>query len=499
MKRVLFLLTPLLVLALAAGAYAQKSVGLDDNRKQTLDVDFSGEIDLNWAHQDDLLREVAFAATGGAWTAGGVASTQSAAFFWGRLTLNIQAHIADNVHGFIQLETDNIDQGSITPFGGTSGVTSFADMSGTPRVEQAYVRMAQVWHDRISLQLGLQDVNVAFRKPGRSGAYYADLTEAESAWHGVNLASPVTFYDTMAPVGGRFQFEDIHENHVDFNLWLLPSVSQSQIAPLALDSTEELYMTTVDWYPTGLSEPEGEAKIQLLLAYMIGGATGTEVNGLVAGGHDMQVWTLGLGFDLVGIGDPGLELWANVYWQGGSAGRTAAAGGTDLDQGAWALDVGFRYDAVQTQGQPWFELNYTTRSGDDSTTDGDHEGFISYENVDDLAIVEGNELGLDIDTNYSAFKIKGGIKFSSAHGSDNIALNMIIGLCSFNEDQPLGAAAQDEDMGWEVDAKLTYWYNDQLSFSLLVAFLTGADALDNYTVDSDSSTWLMNIGMNFKF
>lgn len=497
MKRVLLFLTPLLVMALATGAYAQKSVGLDDNRKLTADVDFSGEIDLNWVHLDSTIIETQAGNTGGAWAAGGVAATQSAAFFWGRVTLNIQSHIADNVHGFIQLESTNVDSGVVTPWGATpTGVATAQSATGV--IEQAYVDLKQVWDPHISLRFGLQDVRVAFRNPKRSGAFFADLTEAESAWNAVNLASPVTFYDTMEPIGGRFQFEDIHENHVDFNLWLLPSVAQGAV-PLALDSTEELYMTTVDWYVPGLSEPEGESKIQLLVAYLVGGSVGTEVNGLIAGGHKMGVWTVGLGFDLIGIGDPGLELWANVYWQGGAAGKIAAGGGQTLDQKAWAIDAGFRYDAVQTNGQPWFEFNYTNRSGDDSITDGDHEGFISYENIDDLAIVEGNEAGFDIDSNYSAFKFKGGIKFSSAHGSDNIALDLKIGLISFNEDQPLGAVAQDEDMGWEIDGKLTYWYNDQLSFSLLMAFLTSADALDNYTASTDSGTWLLNVGMNFKF
>lgn len=567
MKRSLLVLTPLAALILSAGAFAQgRSIGLDDNRPATLDVDFNGEVDLNYTYQDAAIREVAddggTAPAHGAWTPGGLSiatlgavgnpgghSTEGADFFWGRLTLRVQAHISDNVHAFLELETQNLDAGFIQPWGLTGGHA--AESSTSLHVEQLYVDINQLWSDKISFRIGRQDVVVDLRGADRSGgAFFADLSEAESAWHGVNLSGflpsgagvstsksrPVTFRDTMEPVGARFRFESIAEDSIDFKVWLLPVVGNEDVGGEAPDEDEAMYMANLDWYLPDIGE---DSKLMVLVAWMQGGDAG--VNGLNGTGRDMDVITFGLGIDVRGIGDPGLELFGEVYFQTGSAGRTAAlafpgadgvagtaddiavAGNQKLDANGIAFNLGIRYEALDTRGHPWFEVGYTYVRGDDrtGTGDGDYEGFISYENVDDFAIVEGNELGLDIDTNYEAIKVKGGLRFSSEHGQDNIHLDLKVGFFSFDQEiagaRILGGGVagvaggvgalggtvlvpdNEDDLGMEVDGKLTYHFNDQLSFHLLLAFLAGADALEGFTADTDDNAWLMNVGMNLRF
>lgn len=569
MKRSLLVLTPLAALILSAGAFAQggRYVSLDDNRGATLDVDFNGEADLNYTYQDPVIRELAddggTAPAHGAWTMGGLGlstlgavgdpggnSTEGADFFWGRLTLRVQAHIADNVHGFLELETQSIDAGFIQPWGNTTGHGAF-ETATAPHVEQLYVDINQLWSDHISFRIGMQDVIVDLRGADRSGgAFFADLSESESAWHGVNLAGflpsgagvsttrgrPVTFRDTNEPVGVRFRYESIAEDSIDFKVWLLPVVGGEAVGGESPAEDEAMYMANLDWYLPDIGE---DSKLMVLVAWLQGGDAGT--NGLNGTGRDMDVITFGLGIDVRGIGDPGLELFAEIYLQTGSAGRTAAlafpgvdgtagtaddiavAGNQKLDAGGLAFNVGLRYDALDTRGHPWFEVSYTFLRGDDKvgTGDGDYDGFISYENVDDFAIVEGNDLGLDVDTNYSAIKVKGGLRFSSEHGQDNIHLDLKVGFFSFDEEingaqTTAGAVAGvaggvaalggtvltpsfEDDLGMEVDAKLTYHFNDQLSFHLLLAFLAGAEALEGFTADTDDNTWMMNVGMNLRF
>ena len=520
MKRSLLVLTPLVALVLCTGAYAQggRYISLDDNRTSTLDVDFSGEIDLNWAYQNNVIREAAGvgATTLGGWAIGGsqaadnagANSRESADFFWGRLTLRMQAHIADNVHGYLELETQNFDAGVLSPFGNSAGPAGAGseDSSLVPQIEQMYVDINQLWSDHISLRLGLQDVVIDLRGSDRSGgAFVFDLTESESAWHGINALGPVTFRDTMEPLGVRFRYEDIAESNVDFKLWLLPVIGNEDAGGDPADEDEAGYIANLDWYLPDIGE---NSKLMVILAYMLGGDAG--VNGLTGTGRDMNVLTFGLGIDIRGIGDPGVELYAEGYIQNGSAGRAIGPNaGTKLDAEGYAFNVGFRYEALDTRGHPWFELGYVFVRGDDgiSATDGNYEGFISYENVDDFAIIEGNELGLDIDTNYSAFKIKGGLRFSSEHGQDNIHLDLKAGFFQFDQDVPYatafplanGVTGPEDDLGVEIDASLTYHFNDQLTFDILVAFLTGADALKAFTAGADDDSWLLNIGMNLKF
>ena len=569
MKRSLLVLTPLAALILSSGAFAQgRYIGLDDNRTSTLDVDFNGEADLNYTYQDAVIRELAddggTAPIHGAWTAGGLGlatlgavgnpgghSKEGADFFWGRLTLRVQTHIADNVHAFLELETQSLDAGFIQPWGLTGGHA--AESSTAPHVEQLYVDINQLWDDHVSFRIGRQDVIVDMRGADRSGgAFFADLSEAESAWHGINLAGftpsgagvsvtrgrPVTFRDTMEPVGVRFRYESIAEDSIDFKVWLLPVVGNEDIGGEAPDEDEAMYMANLDWYLPDIGE---DSKLMVLVAWMQGGDGGAGTSGLTGTGRDMDVITFGLGIDVRGIGDPGLELFGELYFQTGSAGRTAAlafpgvdgiagtaddiavAGGQKLDAGGMAFNVGLRYESLETRGHPWFEVSYSFHRGDDKvgTGDGDYQGFISYENVDDFAIVEGNDLGLDVDTNYSAIKVKGGLRFSSEHGQDNIHLDLKVGFFSFDEEingaqATAGAVAGvagavagaggavltpsfEDDLGMEVDAKLMYHFNDQLSFHILLAFLAGAEALEGFTADTDDNTWMMNVGMNLRF
>jgi hypothetical protein len=536
MKRSHLVLALLAVPTLGAAAAAQagKPVTFGDGRDQTIDIDISGEIDLNWAYQDRVLREVtqegvgvirifegsarSFSGTGG-WvtTAGGPTNPDSGDFFWGRLTLRVQAHVTDHVDGFLELETPNFDAGFITPIGGLSGDGLGVTSGLRPQIEQAYVDINALWDQHISVRLGLQDVVIDLRGPDRSGgAFVFDLTESESAWHGVNRVDgltalagvPVTFRETLDPIGLRFRWQS-QEDHVDFKLWLLPVLGRESLGGDTVHESESLYLAALDWFlPPELGQG---SKVMFLAGLMSGGnnkntlGTAPFLNGLDGTGHDMNVWTFGVGLDLRGIGDPGLEIFSEIYFQMGDAGVAGAGtpnAGLDLDASGWAYNIGFRYEAPpDVMGHPWFEFAYVFLSGDETIAAGDDEydGFISYENVDDFAIIEGNELGLDVDTGYSAFKIKGGVRLSSDTQPDAIHLDAKVGFFSFDEPQPLGAAAASDDLGTEIDVRLVYHFNKQLTFHILWASLSGATALEGFTAGAEDSTWLMNIGMNLKF
>jgi hypothetical protein len=528
MKRSLLVLTPLVGLLLAAGAVAQagKPVTLDKDRTETIDVKFSGQIDFNWAYQDSTLRDVTgdrFGTGSDSWdiggsAVGGQAGNRPADFFWGRLTLDIDAAIAEKVHGHIRLETQDIQGGWIQPFGAVDDASS-ASMGGAfegqramvPYVKRLYVEIDDLWNDSITLTLGMQPVKVDLRDAKVSpGAFVFDISESESAWHGVNRADggfgvPVTFRDRLHPIGLRFRYNAIESDNVDFNLYVLPIVGSTDPGGDSPNNKESAYIANLDWY-IGDDVAQG-TKLMVLLAYMNGGndtaAVGLDgiwgTDGLDGTGSHMNVFTGGLGVDIKGMLDPGLEIFAEAYFQAGDAGVSSATGET-LDASGWMVNAGVRWQALDTTGKPWFELSYTHVSGDDSLGDDDYEGFISYEGVNDFAIVESDVLGFDIDTNYHAFKVKAGIGFPSEHSQvDNIQLVAKVGFFRFDESVPSGSPLADDDLGTEIDVGLNYDFNKQLSFRIMVAFLTGADALEAFTEDSEDDTWLMNVGMTLKF
>ena len=62
--------------------------------------------------------------------------------------------------------------------------------------------------------------------------------------------------------------------------------------------------------------------------------------------------------------------------------------------------------------RPWLDVSYWELSGEDDATDSDNSNFVSLESNSDTIVVEDAYYGLDIDTNYRAAKIKGGLNLA---------------------------------------------------------------------------------------
>ena len=144
-------------------------------------------------------------------------------------------------------------------------------------------------------------------------------------------------------------------------------------------------------------------------------------------------------------------------------------------------------------------------SGDYDGTDDEVNSFMSYENINDFIIIEDVYFGLDVDTNYTAFKIMGGMSFGMAGGKDNVDLQIGVGFFTTTEEVLAPVVGQEEDaLGTEVDVKIRYHLSKQASLGLNFGILTGSDLLEEMgggTADeaADDSAWLASLGFDVRF
>jgi hypothetical protein len=215
---------------------------------------------------------------------------------------------------------------------------------------------------------------------------------------------------------------------------------------------------------------------------------------------DTSVFTLGGGATLRNL-VPNLELYGEIYFQFGNAGTI---GGTSLDAGGFAFQIGAQYQ-LPGEMAPWVGANITWISGDgdDNPTDDEVGNFLSYENINDLLILEDMYFGYDWDANYFAIKLSGGLALSVGGGKNNLELSAILGITRTVEDVQFTSGGEDR-LGNEIDVKARWILTKQASLHAAIALLFGSDVVEQSMEDSgfsgaDDSTILYMLGADLRF
>jgi hypothetical protein len=183
---------------------------------------------------------------------------------------------------------------------------------------------------------------------------------------------------------------------------------------------------------------------------------------------------LSFGGCVLGQVTPDITAFAEVCVQTGTA-----FDAVNMDQDALGFQVGAKMAFPASKA--WVELGIVSLSGDDPGT-ADYEEFQSYENNDDLVILESNEWGMDLDSNLFAIKVKGGIQLEK--------INLIgkIATAKLDDDQGLG----EDDLGIEFDATVEFPLNKNAKLYFTFAMVTGNDVVDTaYGADDSAMVFLL--------
>lgn len=488
MRKLAFALLPLFVLALALGAAAQdqegKPIRTVKENTDTLKITVSGDIVLDYVWRDGPLAAYTTRIDS---TPGRPRNENT---FEGELAIQLDVELNNQVSAVIQIGRERVD---------TIGGPNFLAFNGEIQflenivIRELRVNLKEFLAPEVSLQVGIPTWSFDVR--GRGNAFAFDPRHAQSIARNAGTTEdrviavpPINDFenrcgqpDELDPVGGVLTYAT-KELTLDFVA--LPMVIEGG----STGDDEALYAVDV-WFNLD----------------SVGLGKGSRVGGILAlstfEGSNTRLFTLGGGASLKEI-IPGLELYGEVYFQFGNAGKS-----TNLARDADAQGLGLQVGAQYSFGgdlNPWVGVNLTMISGDDDddTDDDSVDRFLSYENINDLLIVEDMYFGLDWDTNYFALKFSGGLAFSLGGQKNNIEVSAILGLCRTMEDVQIAGNGEDK-LGTELDVKLKWNITRQASLQAAVGLLFGSDLLEevmDFSGDEEEdSAMLYTVGASLRF
>ncbi len=246
-------------------------------------------------------------------------------------------------------------------------------------------------------------------------------------------------------------------------------------------------------------------------------------------GEHSLVADVGLGFDLLlDIGRSAeIELFGEAHYQyGGKYFVQNYATPTGMDRAlirheAYGCYGGLRFKVTDdSKIHPYFEVSYWRLSGDRGDVMEENGDFMSMENVDSTIILEGNEVGYDIDCNYWA--IKGEMGFHLPSSLNCISLRISGGafwLISVPKDvmdvntngvgeywtySQTFTGESKRNLGWEIDVKLNWDVTEEAKIFISVAALRDSAFLRNVaelhgTGSPRSYTHAVLAGIEMKF
>ncbi len=306
-----------------------------------------------------------------------------------------------------------------------------------PWPQQAYLDLRNTWGPLL-LRGGLQPLRYALRE--QSGAFLLDLPEAESFEDDHSI---------WAAVGGRSTYKwELLNQPLWLDLFYLRTLARE-----LRDGRESVWGLNADFMPAG-----PRSGLNNLLNVIVAGIShGDRHVGTVGGGIDYHLsdfW----------------ELYGELYGQFGDRG------------GEGAGQLGARHTWFDRRSEPYLELSFEYRSRD----------FISYENVDTFRILEDDILGLDVDNNYWAVKLRAGLNLEPALNED-ILLELRYGY--FRTAEGVGGIARQ--LGHEIDLTLRWRVDESVTLSAGAAALLDSEHFEDR--DGKSTGLLVYLEAEWKF
>jgi hypothetical protein len=488
-----------LCLAALSATAQERPVTTGANRQDTVKLRVSGRVGMDYVQRDSALTTIpTMDPTGNAGGATG-SNDSSVNTVEGEVTIRFDAELTEKISAVVEIgrlrSGDNGSSSGILPFSGDN-------LNNDITLREAHLKVMDFLSPGVSVKMGILDWGFDVRGRGQALAFNPHYSQAMSRHHfiGQDSAAAGGSMATRYGVASATELEPmgLHLSYTGGQLTIelvaMPVVSE--FGPASQD--EALYAVDF-WY--NLEQQVGKgSRIGAILALSnldASGPIGT------ASGSDTQVVTFGAGANLAFQG--GIEVYAEGYFQTGAAGREGVGASQDFDAKGNAFQIGGRWTG-SGDGKMWLELNFTMYSGDDDTAaDDEVNSFMSYENISDFLIIEDMNFGLDVDTNYTAFKIMGGMSFSMAGGKDNVELALGVGFFTTTEDVTTSVAGEEEDaLGTEIDVKLKYHLSKQAALGLNFGVLTGSDLLEEMGGGSgsdtaDDSAWLLSLGFDVRY
>lgn len=459
MRRTLFAIAVFLVLFAVASLCEAGNV----ETKKSKGITLSGEIKLDSIFSNREVNTTIYGRTVPA-----NKRQSSSTFFDPTISLNLDIWLAKHVNAYLGLKTPEYltdDIGSppnaLVDIG--PPVTTVNYPSRMLEVDQAYVHIDEFCFKELSVRLGIQEI--VYDLLGNGNPFFLALGRSEDAFDN-NFQTPG---NGVLELNGPGQAGTVEAGGI--RLCYSKKTKRLQF------KGEAIFATTVETRQFDLDrdlfalvgtitiphEKDCVAKIMMTLAGM---------------SHNpaSRIWTYGMG-SLVKA-TKSLEIFAEAYGQTGTywdnfdpavdnpPGPALSNETESLIQQSFGGFGGFKYTGLKSAWKPFIGAEWWWLSGDPDRTDRKQQNFISYEDVDDTIILEENNYGYDLDTNYSALKFRAGFK----PGKD-WELSMLYGNFRTGRAVKRGAFPGYEKIGDELDIQLKWDYTEDITFRAGAGFL----------------------------
>ena len=451
MRRAGFAFAPLFLAAMVIPAVAQEKIDIDPKNTETVKVTVSGGVTLDWVWRDRTLT----AARGpfGFYGVDPGESGRTEGVVEAQASIRLDVDLSEKVRLAIQIDNKR--------FEGSSGVDALGtNPEGLPIfVRELNFRFFEVFHKAIEVTAGVQpwtfDVrgtgHAFFWDPSNSGSFTRNAGSGIGG--GTGTASGVR--DQLQPVGvvGSWTTEQFRAT-----LALLPAIIEGG----STQHDEAAYLASAIYELNSIGRGSRVGAIAALHTLNFGSGSFSDLLTFGVEGVVRHLWI------------EGLEVYNATYIQAGQIG-TVVGTSDSVKADGWAFELGARYTEGDSSWPWWVEVKFTYLSGDRDQGTGNTrvDAFLSYENVDDLLILEDDFFGFDWDTNLRALKFMAGVNIIE----EKLEIGIVFGFCQSATDVTF-ASGDEKTLGKEIDVKATWSPHKQLTVEGGVALLVTADLLE---------------------
>jgi hypothetical protein len=467
MKRIVSLVLVVgLVMALAPFASAQggPAVTGKGGEDRAVGIQVSGTLDLQMRYWDSGF---ATGRVGNSLLGGLLGPITGADAQWvgsPKLTLDVAATLADKALVLAELQVPRFALGeNVNTFGSVSSLGSGGNLV---TMHQLYLKLDQLVTPDLSVTFGIQEL--VFDVRGSGNPLVIALGRAEPI-------DPVAFNGRTVTAAGGLRG--------DYKLGQAGTVTAFHM--IVIDG----YSVQRNEYCTGadvMFKLDDKNTIEGLVALTNGLVLSTPggAPGLGVLGKDSEIWIIGAGADSKGAFVPGLDLNAQIYFNAGDYGQ--AGDNSKIKANGLMFDIGASY-VLDMAWKPTFGAEYLYTSGS-KTTDKKQKNFLSYEDNNDLLVIEDKEFGFDIDTNYNVIKLRASISgdLLASPVKDAFSVEALLGIAKFTKKVATNTGAPDTNkLGTELDIKASWMATKQLKVYAGLGWLFSSKYVKEVVGDPD--------------
>lgn len=430
--------------AAAQGGPAVTGMGGED---RALGIQLYGDLDLQMRYSN------------GAFNYGAYGSNEANWMGSPKLDLFLSAALADKASVLVQMQVPRVSGGNTQAFGPAA---SFGEHWVS--VHQAYLKLDQLVTQDLSMTFGVQEVVLDL--VGRGNPLVVALGRAEV----LDPGAPFFSGKDESEVGGlRLDYKLGDAGNI--TVFHMINVNEGNVV-------DNEYMTAVDVTYKVMEKMTVEGMFGLM---NVGGLSGSEI------------WVLGGGVSSNGEFVDGLNFYGQIYFEFGDY-------ATDVDASGLMVDVGADY-TFDIAWKPCVGVEYLFVTGDDGTSADENEAFVSYEDNNDLVVLEDKEFGFDIDENYSVIKLRASIQGDLLESpvKDAFKLEVLLGIAKLDEEVAgtLPGTTPSDKIGTELDVKASWMASKQLKVYTGIGWLFGSEVLENDLDEKTAFTFFAGTSVTF--